>query len=498
MRCVSFNGDLTSLKSTTGGAALDKQYVTKKCQELIKNANLLFNTLQTYYIWSFIEKKYKDSVAGLEKTRKIRDKCQVNEIGTSGAPSVVEVCVLADFLLDIVPIESHSDQNIDILPSLFMTIVTSLKNNMAAVSCAEIERSLLLCTRILTKIQPAVEVIQNGAPSGVIVSGENEKPLRCNVDETPINNSNNNNNRIALEKSKSDSRINENLLTVDSQEDSSRERSYSNQMSSKKKSPGPNKKTKNKKAKSNSKLYDLNKNDEERGLNDISVTIDDSSVSLRDDLSVSLTDTITVKIEQVKIENKHLIDCLKLYKEFYLVFVRLKILPPEMDYVNFVSKFGTDNKNDRIEKLIELLRGCLGENRRSSFTPVDFRQILPQTSNLTGDNNESIIEIQDGDYKSAMKVACDVLLEFSAFSLSIEEERMPPDWLQILIAAACSRSIPCDVQIIAMTTLLEIFSLAKNRNCKDGGRVVIIGGILGEKHVVYVEENTVVIEVRHQ
>lgn len=54
IRCVSFNGDLNSLSCSDG--VLSKEFVTKSCQEVIKNANLLFNTLQSYYIWSYIER----------------------------------------------------------------------------------------------------------------------------------------------------------------------------------------------------------------------------------------------------------------------------------------------------------------------------------------------------------------------------------------------------------------------------------------------------------
>lgn len=54
VRCVSYNGNLNSLNSND--TILSKEFVTKNCQELIKNANLLFNTLQSYYIWSYIER----------------------------------------------------------------------------------------------------------------------------------------------------------------------------------------------------------------------------------------------------------------------------------------------------------------------------------------------------------------------------------------------------------------------------------------------------------
>ncbi|KAJ8966562.1 hypothetical protein NQ314_003457 [Rhamnusium bicolor] len=150
VRCVSFNGDLTSLKNDEN--VLNKQFVTKNCQELVKNANLLFNTLQSYYIWSYIEKLYDESLTNI-KNYKYRDRCQVNEIG-SGAPHILEICILTDFLLDIIPIESYAESTSNILPNLFKKIISTLRINITEFNQHEITQSLQLCTKILTKIQP--------------------------------------------------------------------------------------------------------------------------------------------------------------------------------------------------------------------------------------------------------------------------------------------------------------------------------------------------------
>jgi hypothetical protein len=249
VRCVSFNGDITSLKNANE-TILNKQFVTKKCQELVKNANLLFNTLQNYYIWSYIEKLYANSVANI-RNYKTRDRCQVNEIG-AGPPHILEICILTDFLLDVIPIESYAETTSNILPNLFNKIITTMKSNIDVVNQHEVEQSLLLCTKILSKIQPItvtqikeMEVDLDG--SGVFLESI-EKSIEPsvvtenkNVNEEP---------RTALEKSKSDSKINENYskneLTID---DSSRERSYSNQMLKKKDKTSPKSEKKSKKQK---------------------------------------------------------------------------------------------------------------------------------------------------------------------------------------------------------------------------------------------------------
>lgn len=192
-RCVSFNGDLNSLKNNTEG--LNRQFVSKNCQELVKNANLLFNTLQSYYIWSYIERLYDDSVNSVKKY-KYRDRCQVNDIG-KGPPYILELCILTDFLLDIIPIESYAESTSNILPSLFSKIIKTLNCNVSELNQHEIHKSLELGTKILTKIQP-ITVTQLQKPIEEEESEEEHK---------------------TIEKSKSDSKINENLNGfVDKQE----------------------------------------------------------------------------------------------------------------------------------------------------------------------------------------------------------------------------------------------------------------------------------------
>ncbi|KYB28372.1 protein dopey-1 homolog isoform X2 [Tribolium castaneum] len=472
VRCVSFNGDLTSLKNTDE-TVLNKQFVTKKCQELVKNANLLFNTLQNYYIWSYIEKLYANAVENI-KNYKTRDRCQVNEIG-AGPPHILEICILTEFLLEVIPIESYAETTSNILPNLFNKIVTTLKMNIEVVNQHEIEHSLLLCTKILTKIQPVtvtqIKEVELDLETSNVVS-ETEKSLETSVvivSEEP---------RTALEKSKSDSKINENLnkneLTID---DSSRERSYSNQMLKKKDKTSPKieKKSKNKKSKSSSKLYELNKSEIESEVASEEPPPEPPKI-----------------IKTAKIENKYFLSCLEEYKQFYVIFIASKILP-EVEMSAFFEHLLCD-KDERTNRLIKLLEECLQKN--SEFSPVDFSNVITKNE-LTVKNIAS--ENATCEYESAMNVASNVLLEFSAFPnlIGSDFERVMPQWLQALIVAACCKESSREIQITAMSTLLEVFSLAKNQNFMkrdDCNTNIVITGILECEHVLFIEENTVVIE----
>ncbi|XP_066256222.1 protein dopey-1 homolog isoform X2 [Euwallacea similis] len=478
VRCVSFNGDLSSLKSSENN--LSKQFVSKNCQELVKNANLLFNTLQSYYIWSYIEKLYDEAVSNIKKF-KYRDRCQVNEIG-SGPPYILELCILTDFLLDIIPIESYAENTSNILPSLFNKIISALNANIAELNQYEILKSLELCTKILTKIQPitmtqiqrqieeeaAAELLEKQQKSDEIKVGEGEE-------------------QRTIEKSKSDSKISENLngfvdkheLTVD---DLARE---SNQFLKKKDKTSPkiDKKSKNKKSKSSSKLYDLRNEEADIGTGSATDGTPESSSKESTPPSLPLT----------KYENKHFLGCLEEYKKFYVTFVKCKILP-NTDIKAFFKNLVFD-KQQRTKDLMTLLDRRLS-NENNQFNPIDYNSTfkLRCLSSM-----HQVCSRANSTYENAMGVASNILLEFCAFPnlLASTTDKKIPLWLEALIASSCSNEASRETQLTAMNTMLEIFSLSKNQNylkTYESEKSVIINGILEHRHVRYVEENTLVIE----
>ncbi|CAH1968105.1 unnamed protein product [Acanthoscelides obtectus] len=486
VRVVSFNGDLTSLKNEDG--CLSKQFVTKHCQELIKNANLLFNTLQSYYIWSYIEKLYIDAVKNI-KNCKFRDKCHVNEIG-SGHPYVLELCILTDFLLDIIPIESYTESTSSILPSLFTKIVSTLRANIGELNDREITHSLQLCTRILSKIQPIAlqKKMEETVEEGKSLNDSSEKSEPVTVPEDAKSESGEH--KLTLEKSKSDSRINENLNNgvekMDISADDSRERSYSNQMLKKKPSPKIDKKSKNKKSKSSSKLYDL-KNGEI-----------DNTITEHVSTDKSVTDSLQEVQEKAKIsnvENKHFVKCIEEYKKFYVRFITSRILPNVRLKESFEKL--VCNKEERTECLISLLENRLREYANCEFVPVDYAKIsLKNTEFLKPHSPLGQCSLE---YEKAMSVASNILLEFSAFPnvLDAHPEKSVPSWLEALMVAACSKESSTEVQITAMNTLLETFSLAHNQlisKKEDRNTNIVITSIVDIAHVRYIEANTVVVE----
>ncbi|XP_060520914.1 protein dopey-1 homolog [Cylas formicarius] len=481
-RCVSFNGDINSLKNDDG--ELNRTFVSRNCPELVKNANLLFNTLQSYYIWSYVEKLYGEAVQNIKKY-KYRDRLTVSDVGT-GPPYVLELCILTDFLLDVVPIESQAESTCNILPNLFSKIVRSLKSSVVDLNCLEILKSLELCRKILTKIQPlALVQMASNDPNPGIESASIEKSLDlATISETK---SENDEQRTTIEKSKSDSKLNENMndkheLAFD---DSSRERSYSNQMLKKKEKTSPRieKKARNKKSKSSSKLFDLKTDDAAE------------EADKREAGSKEVDRATSSPAPPSKIENKYFAKCLEEYKTFYVSFVETKILP-DVDIERYLQSLTVDI-DQRTKQLEKLLDGRLADEQRSKFVPVDYTMVM---GSRRTDIEDVAPEDSVCDHENGMSVASGILLEFCGFSNLVVEvvDQTIPAWLEALLVAACYRNSSREIQLTAMSTALEIFSLAKVRT-DAGGKVdintsVVIAGILDQQHVQYVEERTLIIE----
>ena len=77
--------------------------------ELLKTANLLFNSLEPYFVWDFLGRMFQEACKQL---RDIKRKCgssssSHDSLGVSSSvPTVKELCLLSHFLLDIVSLVS--------------------------------------------------------------------------------------------------------------------------------------------------------------------------------------------------------------------------------------------------------------------------------------------------------------------------------------------------------------------------------------------------------
>ncbi|KAJ8411492.1 hypothetical protein AAFF_G00163000 [Aldrovandia affinis] len=133
----------------------------KKTAELIKTANLLFNSFEPYYMWDYIARLFEDCC------RKALDACE--PVGAAGKSepaelSLLEFCHLVDFLLDIVSLptrsmrvicqETYIEIQTEHLPQLLLRMVSALTSHLQALQLGELTHCLRLCSKILSKVQP--------------------------------------------------------------------------------------------------------------------------------------------------------------------------------------------------------------------------------------------------------------------------------------------------------------------------------------------------------
>uniref|UniRef100_A0A4W6E6Z3 DOP1 leucine zipper like protein A n=1 Tax=Lates calcarifer TaxID=8187 RepID=A0A4W6E6Z3_LATCA len=121
----------------------------KKTAELIKTANLLFNSFEPYYMWDYIARWFEECCRFVH----------INEGRHSGSPdppelSLVEFCQLVDFLLDIVSLETYIEIQTEHLPQLLLRMVAALTCHLQALGLGELTHCLRLCSKILSKVQP--------------------------------------------------------------------------------------------------------------------------------------------------------------------------------------------------------------------------------------------------------------------------------------------------------------------------------------------------------
>uniref|UniRef100_A0A8C1UU84 DOP1 leucine zipper like protein A n=1 Tax=Cyprinus carpio TaxID=7962 RepID=A0A8C1UU84_CYPCA len=159
-----FSKDQTQLSS--------KLRENKKTAELIKTANLLFNSFEPYYMWDYIACWFEECC-----------RCSSHNPGKTvssemSARSLVEFCELVDFLLDIVSLptrsmrvicqETYIEIQTEHLPQLLLRMVSALTTHLQALGLRELTHCLRLCSKILSKVQPPLVsplVLPSGPPS---------------------------------------------------------------------------------------------------------------------------------------------------------------------------------------------------------------------------------------------------------------------------------------------------------------------------------------------
>ncbi|XP_055690996.1 protein dopey-1 homolog isoform X2 [Lutzomyia longipalpis] len=213
--------------------------------EVGKSANLLFATFDPAYIWIYMSGLYERACkarSGKSKlTLNLKEKTNfgqdVQPEVDSGPPCLAEVCYLTEFLLETISLETYNETTRVHLPKVFLAITQMLTIYSENLTHDEVRASLKLCMKIVSRVQPMITspARHNSTTKRGVENAE--EALDREQEGTS-----------GLEKSKSDSKLNQSLL-----EEALMTRSNSNHSMSKK-SP-----KKTKKSKSYSKLQELDK-----------------------------------------------------------------------------------------------------------------------------------------------------------------------------------------------------------------------------------------------
>lgn len=123
--------------------------------ELVKTANLLFSTLEPDYLWGYFAKSFHAACtrrAG-DPLPKILQSGKVAQVG-SGLPTLQEVCILSEFLLNVISMDPTMET--EHLPDLLFSLAEDLREHCGSLHPPELKSALVLCSRLLSKVQPSL------------------------------------------------------------------------------------------------------------------------------------------------------------------------------------------------------------------------------------------------------------------------------------------------------------------------------------------------------
>uniref|UniRef100_A0A8C3WRH4 DOP1 leucine zipper like protein A n=1 Tax=Catagonus wagneri TaxID=51154 RepID=A0A8C3WRH4_9CETA len=133
----------------------------KKTAELIKTANLLFNSFEPYYMWDYVARWFEECC---RRTLRARLHIGPGDSSDSSELQLTSFCLLVDFLLDIVSLptrsmrvlcqETYIEIQTEHLPQLLLRMISALTSHLQTLRLSELTDSLRLCSKILSKVQP--------------------------------------------------------------------------------------------------------------------------------------------------------------------------------------------------------------------------------------------------------------------------------------------------------------------------------------------------------
>ncbi|XP_023228488.1 protein dopey-1-like [Centruroides sculpturatus] len=404
----------------------NKTKESKNNSELIKTANLLFGTFEPYYLWEYLARIFQVAcIKSGEQT--IEMERSVQYIGAE-TPTVHELCILIEFLLNIVSLETYPETRTEYLPDLLTKISNALAKYCDILMPAELSSSLQLCSKLLSKVQPVVISVSSDS--------ENDNSTDVTVDSKSHN--------VPYEQNCANTENSINHFFLNSQ--------------------------------------NLDKKVELIiGLRKVLSENPDTSVSSSE--HVTSNDSFDGNEKQNLSLNTVLPTtsigyCVESVQNLFVKFVKLKLFDTNDNYIYCFNKLlapKIDGEKQREQKLKNLLLKCLG-----TVSDETIERTKKEQDNLT-DSPEEISEKVELNLKSdalniteAFQNLCHLFVELSSFpmycttskhfvdvKLKHDECLSLPEWLKMLLVISCFVNVD-DFHFPAITTIVELIALTQS------------------------------------
>ncbi|XP_053971376.1 protein dopey-1 homolog isoform X2 [Hylaeus volcanicus] len=507
-----------------------------KTNEVVKLANLLFSTLEPSYVWIHCGHLFEHACQARARSKREVEDVVVRPVG-SGMPNFMEICILTEFLLETVSLDAFIDTPSEHLPGLFYEIISKLMYHIDLLSPMEISRSLRLCAKILSKVQPTVVSTH---------AEKNELDIKLDVTvngNTTVALSDNSLTAIPLEKSQSDSKLNKPDTSSGSfSEKSPSPRRRANSGGAAKRS---DKKSKKKSSKSTSKLSESMQDNS----SNVSVVVSEDTKSLprnksMDDIKTRYIEANNIsspskdQLTTLKQSSKHsgmgstgslgrgpspafqaqhtmLEKCLRQYENFYVKLISNRVLSKERKvqdmYDNLLIPLPRESVDERM-RYLELLLNSRLSMEDSGFFGQDVS--VSEDSKRLDILHLYIDSVSQTEWEEAVRIASSLFVELSTFpkyfhsgdGLLVEEEPKEnivlPDWLKVLVVCSCWLGKQPALQLTSIATLLDLIALLKAHNdtethpkSGEGITAVIMVPLLKQWHITYLMQYTNVFQV---
>lgn len=133
--------------------------LVEDCSEVKKSMNSLFGNFDPSYIWNFLTNQFESACINVSNS----DRALPEDLSKrtsrdvdSGEASVIEVCYLTEFLLDILSLEMFNETTRVFLPRVLFAITKIITSYANVLTDDEVTASILLCTKIIKHIQPMI------------------------------------------------------------------------------------------------------------------------------------------------------------------------------------------------------------------------------------------------------------------------------------------------------------------------------------------------------